>query len=45
LIELDPKYVDVIIRRWQVFSGQQARHAESGRTFDDLAGEVGKEAA
>jgi len=45
LIELDPKYVDVIIRRWQVFSGQQARHAESGRTFDDLAGGVGREAA
>jgi len=45
LIELDPKYVDVIIRRWQVFSGRQARHAESGRTFDDLAGGVGREAA
>jgi DNA modification methylase len=45
LIELDPKYVDVIIRRWQVFSGRQARHEESGRTFDDLAGGVGREAA
>ena len=25
LIELDPKYVDVIVRRWEDFSGQRAR--------------------
>ena len=25
LIELDPKYVDVIIRRWQQFTGREAR--------------------
>ena len=24
LIELDPKYVDVIVRRWEEFTGQQA---------------------
>jgi DNA modification methylase len=35
LIELDPKYVDVIIRRWQEHTGQEARHADSGRTFTD----------
>jgi DNA modification methylase len=36
-IELDPQYVDVIIRRWQVFSGSDAIHSESGRTFNELA--------
>ena len=36
LIELDPKYCDVIIRRWQDWTGEQARHAESGRAFNDL---------
>jgi hypothetical protein len=36
LIELDPLYVDLIIRRWQTFSGLQAIHMQSGRTFSDL---------
>jgi DNA modification methylase len=45
LIELEPKYVDVIVRRWQAWTGGQARHAESGRTFDDLAGGTGGETA
>jgi DNA modification methylase len=34
-IEIDPKYVDVAIRRWQKFSGERARHAVTGRYFDD----------
>lgn len=34
LIELDPKYVDVIVRRWQQQSGKQAVHAETGKAFD-----------
>lgn len=34
LIELDPLYVDVAIRRWQAMTGQQAVHAETGETFD-----------
>lgn len=38
-IELDPKYVDVAVRRWQARTGQQARHAQSGLTFDRL-GEI-----
>jgi DNA modification methylase len=33
VIELDPKYCDVIVTRWQGFSGKQARHAEDGRAF------------
>lgn len=39
LMELDPKYVDVIVRRWQDFTGQQATLEGDGRTFDELAGE------
>ena len=37
LIELDPKYVDVIVRRWQQFTGQEAKRAGDGATFGDLA--------
>jgi DNA modification methylase len=33
-MELDPKYCDVIIKRWQDFSGKVAIHAETGETFD-----------
>src|SRR3954453_9850478 len=39
LIELDPKYVDVSIRRWQRLTGEAAVHAESGRAFNDIARE------
>jgi hypothetical protein len=39
-LELDPLYVDAIIRRWQTLTGGSARHATSGRTFDDLAREA-----
>lgn len=34
LIELDPAYVDVALRRWQAMTGQAAVHAESGESFD-----------
>jgi DNA modification methylase len=37
LMELDPKYVDTIIRRWQDFSGGQAIRELDGLVFDDLA--------
>ena len=37
LIELDPKYVDVIVRRWQEFTGQEAKRARDGAKFADLA--------
>jgi 16S rRNA G966 N2-methylase RsmD len=39
-IELDPGYVDTAIRRWQTLTGDQARHAATGRSFDDLADEA-----
>ena len=33
-MELDPKYCDVIIKRWQDFTGLQATHEETGKSFD-----------
>lgn len=33
-LELSPLYVDLIINRWQQFTGNQAIHAETGKTFD-----------
>jgi DNA modification methylase len=40
LIELEPRYCDVAIRRWQEYTGDVARHADSGRAFNDLAAET-----
>lgn len=37
LIELDPKYVDVIVKRWQDFTGQKAVLETDGREFEQLA--------
>jgi DNA modification methylase len=37
VMEIDPGFVDVTIRRWQAFTRRDARHAASGRTFDELA--------
>ena len=39
-LELDPAYVDTIIRRWQGLTGGCACHAATGRSFDDLAQEA-----
>jgi DNA modification methylase len=39
-LELDAGYVDTAIRRWQTLTGEKARHATSGRNFDDLADEA-----
>jgi hypothetical protein len=39
-LELDPAYVDTIIRRWQTLTGESAHHAATGRSFDDLAREA-----
>lgn len=35
MMELDPKYCDVIIKRWQDFTGKKAVHAETGKTFEE----------
>jgi DNA modification methylase len=37
LIELDPKYVDVIVRRWQDWTGKSATRQSDGMAFNDLA--------
>jgi len=37
-LELDPLYVDAIVRRWQAYTGAAARHAVTGATFDEAAG-------
>jgi DNA modification methylase len=37
LIELDPLYVDVTVRRWQELTGQQAILAATGESFDAVA--------
>ena len=39
LLELDPKYCDVIIRRWQEFTGKAAVREADGATFDSLCHE------
>lgn len=36
LMEIDPKYCDVIIRRWQDFTGQEAVLEQSGQKFKEL---------
>lgn len=33
VMELDPKYCDVIIKRWQDFTGQEATNETTGKTF------------
>jgi len=39
MMELDPKYCDVIVTRWQDFTGQQATLEGDGRTFAELEAE------
>lgn len=36
-LEIDPKYCDVIVQRWQTFTGKQAGLAIDGRTFEQVA--------
>jgi DNA modification methylase len=40
-IEIDPLYVDTAIRRWQHYTGETARHAATGRSFDETASTLG----
>jgi DNA modification methylase len=37
LMEIDPKYVDVIVQRYRDFTGKQATLHGDGRCFDDIA--------
>jgi DNA modification methylase len=36
LIESNPLYCDLIVQRWQAFSGKTARLAETNETFDEI---------
>jgi DNA modification methylase len=38
-LELEPRFVDVAIRRWQAFTRRDALHADNGRSFDEIAAE------
>jgi DNA modification methylase len=39
LVELDPKYVDVIVQRWQKITGGSATHATTGQAFSESPSE------
>jgi DNA modification methylase len=36
VMELDPIYVDVIIERWQNFTGKEAIHEQSGKRYNEI---------
>jgi len=38
-IELDPKFTDVVVQRWQGMTGKKATLDEDGRSFDEVAQE------
>jgi DNA modification methylase len=42
-MDLDPHYVDLAVRRWQEWTGQDATDSVSGRTFNDIAAEADHE--
>jgi DNA modification methylase len=42
-LELDPKYVDVIVQRWQQLTGKQATLDVDGRAFEEMGKERRKE--
>ena len=37
MMELDPVYVDVIIKRWQEFTGRDAVRESDNKKFNELA--------
>jgi len=43
-IELNPAYVDVAVKRWQDFTGLEATHEATGRTFAEMAADSRAEA-
>jgi len=44
-LELDPKYADVIVQRWEQLAGKKAKLDDDGRTFEEIAQDRHKEAA
>ena len=43
VMELDPKYCDVIIKRWQAFTGKKAILERTGEEFDTLCASISEE--
>jgi DNA modification methylase len=39
-LELDPLYVDTVVRRWQAFTRERAYHASTGKCFNELEAEA-----
>jgi DNA modification methylase len=35
VVEIEPRYADVVVRRWQQYSGQQARLGQEGWSFEE----------
>jgi hypothetical protein len=44
-MEIDPRYADCIVRRFQEYSGKSAMVEGDGRSFDAVAKERSKESA
>jgi DNA modification methylase len=44
-MELDPKYIDVIVKRWETISGKKVTLDGDGRSFEEIARARGKEGA
>ena len=42
-VELEPRFVDVAIRRWQAFTGEKAVRKSDGAEFEAVAASVGDE--
>jgi DNA modification methylase len=36
-LEIDPAYIDIIVRRWQTYTGRDAILADTGQTFEEVA--------
>lgn len=45
MMELDPRYCDVIIKRWQDYTGEKATLEATGQTYEELEAERCKAAA
>ena len=39
-IEIDPAYCDLIVKRWQDYTGKRATHGRNGAEFDDLESQI-----
>lgn len=37
MVELDERFVDVIVNRWQNYTGQKAIHAHTGESFEEVS--------